>query len=164
MKLKKIVKISVISILALMLVLLCVILGMLRYLGAGLNNFSGIEKTLKNIYPVDGMSSEVKSDVVSVKISLDRFYSNYKLILDIDLGNNRNIILRDFNGYLKSTDIQKINDYTVGGVFYDENETQEDKKYWTPFEGIGLRAINEASGLKLKTINNILNHFQDIYD
>lgn len=134
------------------------------------NNLNGIEKTLKNIYVfkpdedgMDGMlTTPHESDVVSVIVALDRNFGFFKLLLDINLTNNRNLIIRDYNGKLNHMEIQKIGDYALEEFFYAPRN-EDDEKYGHTYKGVSLSDVNKATGFKFKKIKEIIDNYDTLY-
>jgi hypothetical protein len=134
------------------------------------NNLNGIEKTLKDIYVFnpgeDGTDGNLitphESDIVSVIIALDRNSIDFKLVLDINLTNNRNLIIRDYNGRLDFMEIQKIGDYALEKFYYAPN-AEDDERYGHSYLGVPLKEINIVTGFKFKRIKEIINNYDIIY-
>jgi hypothetical protein len=164
MKIIKIIKICGIALVTILVVIILAIFVLLKYTGFSSNNMTGIEKTLKRIYNIDTSWVPHESDVVSVNVSLDRNYTTYKLVLNIILTNDRNIIIRDFNGNLKSMNLQKIGGYELEAYyFYPEEMDEEDKYYWS-FQGIDIRDFNKLSEIKIKSIDDMIKDYNLIYE
>ena len=134
------------------------------------NNLNGIEKTLKDIYAFipdeDGYRyvTPHESDVVSVMVALDRYYDNFKLVLDINLTENRNLIIRDFNGKLRYFQIQKVGDYALEAYYYEPNIRKEHKRYGHTYHGVTLGDFKSSTGLKYKNIREIMDNYDMLYE
>ena len=127
------------------------------------NNLNGIERTLKQIYDIDTYVVPHQSNVISVNIALDRNFVDFKFIMEINLNNNRNIIIRDYNGRLNSMRLQKIGDYVIG-IYYFNPRAEEDERYVIQnYFGVSLEYFNLYTGLNYTNIKDIIDNYDYIY-
>jgi hypothetical protein len=131
------------------------------------NNLNGIEKSLKDVYIFNEEDKRYRttphhSDVVSVTVALDKYYTFSELILDVNLTNNRNFIIRDDNGRLKNMKIQKFGDYALNAYYYNPN-LKESERYSDTFQGVRLIHFNRATGLEIKNLKEMIDNYDSIY-
>lgn len=133
------------------------------------NNLKGIEKTLKQIYAFlpdeEGYryATPHESEVISVNVALDRYYDTFKLVMEINLTNQRSLVIRDFNGKLKWFQIQKIGDYALDAYYYNPNIKKEHKRYGHTYHGVTLGDFSSSTGLKFKNIRQIIDNYDSLY-